>query len=341
MTARLAVAVLLCLLWCRCVYRAATQSITIDEAFAYNLYLARPLAETFTNFDAANHVLFTLLARLSVAVVGPSELAMRVPTLLAAATYFLVLYRLSRLCFGQSALFAAGVTLAAMHPLVLDFLSLGRGYGLGLALLTWMLLEGARENRYRAGIAAGLAVAGNLIMAFPAAGFLMTWWLVAPRGRRWLVVQEAGVTAIIAAALFLTIPLARVSPEQFYMGAGSLWESAKSIAAVSGAPDWAGWIVPVLLAAAAISWLRKDPPSWLFGGILATLGVVVLAHTLAGVPYPYRRTALYWFPLLTLTSVALVARAHWSRIAGLAFFLAIGAGYALQLTSAGFHEWPL
>jgi hypothetical protein len=79
---------------------------------------------------------------------------------------------------------------------------------------------------------------------------------------------------------------------------------------------------------------------WLFGGTLATLALIVLAHVLAGVPYPYRRTALYSFPLLTLAAVALAVRSRWPRIAGLAFFLTIGAGYALQFTSAGFHEWP-
>src|SRR5215211_593620 len=70
------------------VYRAATQSLTIDEAFTYQLYLAKNLRAILTDYDANNHVLFTLLAKISVSLFGTSEFAIRLPTLLGGLVYF-------------------------------------------------------------------------------------------------------------------------------------------------------------------------------------------------------------------------------------------------------------
>ena len=49
-----------------CAYRAATQSVVHDEAFSFNLFLSHRWRDIYFNYDAANHVLFSLLAKLSI-----------------------------------------------------------------------------------------------------------------------------------------------------------------------------------------------------------------------------------------------------------------------------------
>ena len=80
MNRRLCIGFLACL-WLVCLYRAITQSIVHDEALTYELYIAAPLSCIFSYFDANHHFLNTLLMRLSVALVGVSEWALRVPAL--------------------------------------------------------------------------------------------------------------------------------------------------------------------------------------------------------------------------------------------------------------------
>ena len=50
------------------VYRAATQSITVDEAFVYLEFLDRPWQALFEKYDAAHHVLHTCLSWLIVVI---------------------------------------------------------------------------------------------------------------------------------------------------------------------------------------------------------------------------------------------------------------------------------
>jgi hypothetical protein len=64
-------------------YRARTQAITIDEAYTYNLYVSGPLLNTVRLYNANNHVLYSVLCRISGRVFGQSELAARLPSLVS------------------------------------------------------------------------------------------------------------------------------------------------------------------------------------------------------------------------------------------------------------------
>jgi len=80
----LAVTAVFALLWA--VARAAVQSITIDEADTYLVWVARPNP---SHWEAAsnNHVLNSLLMRLTTGLFGVSHLSVRAPALLGAALY--------------------------------------------------------------------------------------------------------------------------------------------------------------------------------------------------------------------------------------------------------------
>src|SRR5271156_3758622 len=119
------------------IYRAKTQSITCDEALSYELWGAQPLPHMWESYDASNHVLQTLLSKVSVATFGLSEFALRLPTLLGGFLYFIAIYRLSSLVFGDGGLFLLSVCVLSLNPLLLDLLSAARGYGLALAFCAW------------------------------------------------------------------------------------------------------------------------------------------------------------------------------------------------------------
>src|SRR5436189_1689879 len=71
------------------IYRAWAQPITTDEAFTYNLYVDGPASKIFTYYDANNHVLHTILCRMSVKLFGLSEFTMRIPSLLGGLFYLI------------------------------------------------------------------------------------------------------------------------------------------------------------------------------------------------------------------------------------------------------------
>ena len=92
-----AAAILLAALFAVNIYRAAHQSIGIDEAFAFNAHINVDDFWKFAEFSAANHVLQTILSWCSVNVLGLSELTLRLPIVIAGAFYFAALFRLAML----------------------------------------------------------------------------------------------------------------------------------------------------------------------------------------------------------------------------------------------------
>jgi len=115
-------------------YRARTQSIAHDEATTYQLFLDRGVYHVLF-YDPANHVLFTLLAKPFVWVLGVTEFTLRAPSLFGAAAYLLATYLLCAKLFGDGVLLPLSVTLLSFNPQILDFLPAARGYSLGLACL--------------------------------------------------------------------------------------------------------------------------------------------------------------------------------------------------------------
>jgi hypothetical protein len=117
--------------------RAATLSFVHDESLSYLHYAfpGVPLADVlrFEGFAASNnHLLNTLGMRAAALLVGPSELALRLPNVLALLPYLAAAYALTRRFRSVPARLAAFAA-AAANPFVLDFFGLARGYGLALA----------------------------------------------------------------------------------------------------------------------------------------------------------------------------------------------------------------
>ena len=121
------------------VWRAATQSVTPGEAWNYVNYIAPAWKEALSHYDTNNHVLNTLLVRISTARIHLTEFSLRLPSLLFGALYLLAVYRIARRWF-SGRIFLAVAGLLTLNPLVMDAMSEARGYGMALALLMWALI---------------------------------------------------------------------------------------------------------------------------------------------------------------------------------------------------------
>jgi hypothetical protein len=126
-------------------YKSATASFTHDESYSYLHYVHQSFLDIvsyktpFTN----NHVLNSLGMKYSEKLFGSSELAMRMPNLLALVIYLLFAYRLFKEAC-PSLLIPAFIILS-LNPYLLDFFGLARGYGLSIG---FMMMSLYFLNRY-------------------------------------------------------------------------------------------------------------------------------------------------------------------------------------------------
>ncbi len=114
--------------------RAVRVPLTYDEAATYLRYISTDFLSVFNFSVANNHFANSLLTKLSSLVFGDSELALRLPTLIAYCMYmFFCLLILREL--KHRVIACAGFLLLNLNPYVLDYFALSRGYGLSLAFL--------------------------------------------------------------------------------------------------------------------------------------------------------------------------------------------------------------
>ena len=140
--------------------RAFLVPLTYDEAAAYYLYIDNDLGALFDFDNAGNHLLNTLLTRLSVMAFGASPIALRLPNVLAGVLYLAVVVAFVRRV-PLPAIGFAGSVLLATNPYLIDFFALGRGYGLAVALLLAAVFALLRHALALSLVLAALAVAAN------------------------------------------------------------------------------------------------------------------------------------------------------------------------------------
>ncbi len=194
--ARLASVAILLFAFGVAVYRAKAQPIAHDEALTYEWFLDQGVYDVL-RYNAANHVLQTLLAKPIVKILGVSEFTLRIPTLLGAAVYLIMVYLLCRKLFGDGLVLVLSTAMMALNPQVMDFMAAARGYSLGLAGLSIAMYAFARlagrgkfdsaDKEWRWGCAAAsislaLAVAANFTNIVPAGGLAICFTFAALGG---------------------------------------------------------------------------------------------------------------------------------------------------------------
>lgn len=320
------------------VHRAATRAITIDEAFTWNRFVDPPFAESFASYDANNHLLFTLLARLSAALLPDTELTFRLFALLGGiATLFLAALLAGRLT-QRPLLRLTAFALIGGHPLLLDYLCAARGYALALAFLlaAWLLLTDSLgpaapspRRLAAAGVLLGLAFSANASYAIPAAALAAAWTALRLRApwRDALPLAAALALTSLPAALYL---VHHAALGNFYDGTPLLRDGILSLinTALLDVPTplnhpraetgmWAwylafhhGWrlfAATALLSLLAVlprrRWPLSRPAALTIAATVLSLALLLALHSALNLVYPVRRTALFLLPMLVFCFV--------------------------------------
>lgn len=308
--------------------RAVRIPIVHDEALTYFLFVAgRHPGPLHPGIEVNNHLLNSVLSTASWRIFGEGELPLRLPNLLSLPLYLAATAHLA-LRQRTLALTVAAFVLLNGSAFALEFFSLSRGYGLGLAFLASgvALLVDAfalRESgTVRAGLAflcLGLASLANLSFLFPlAAGVvggavLEAWRRFRRRGPGGSAADEKPSLLI---PLILSLPFlivlvpyaARLSRTGGFLMGGKrgLWtDTAASLLAVlrnlppEEAPRApfleAGLAAALLLLAAAVLVRpgRLSSRSLVPASLLAlTVAGIEVAGRLLGARYPVERAAL-------------------------------------------------
>ncbi len=309
-------------------YRAATSSFTHDESLSFAIFNWAPQWGGTAN----NHLLNTRLMRLCSWLFGNSELSLRMPNVAAHVIYLgstlLLLKRLK-----QPLIQVLGFVLLALNPYILDFFSLARGYGLGLAclMLSLYLLMRAHEEKpagrpaiygFLSLLSAALAVLANFsFLTYYLPMVLVAAWVLASdlsyrRFSRDRLVIAAGLLG--AGALLAVFPLHRLlllrRTGQLYFGGdtgffsdtfeglvrASAYSRSLSRPTTTAISVILVGMVLVALAVGAWRFLRHAEPSLALVFSVLFAGSVVFAiveHYLFHVLWPIERAAVSYIPL--------------------------------------------
>jgi len=294
------------------IYRAATRSIAGDEALTYHWYLSGGWSLIFTSYSANNHVLYSLLAKASISLFPVSEFSLRLPALGAGILYLLAACRISAALCRSFPAYALCFLAISLNPLVLDFLSYARGYGLATAALLWAMYEsirdrsGAAPNPVRLGAWCAVAVCANLTLATAVAALFtaLAARRLAMRKPLRPLLAAAALAALICAVI-LAPPLRHANRDNFYAGTNTVAEAFLSLTAQSipeaGRPDRLWTAAALLLLASAMAAYRPGTAQALPAQVLLLcLAALYAAHRLIGLPLPLNRTGLYLIPLFIL-----------------------------------------
>jgi hypothetical protein len=224
------------------VYRASTQSIVHDEAFAWDLFVSAPWPHLFDTYHTCHHILHTVLCKMSVQLLGLSEFSLRIPSLLGGLLCLIMILRLSRHAFGEGRQFLLAVLLLSLNPLVLDHMSIARGYGLAIGFFLWALdqmllfMGGDRKvaRIWKAALGLGLSVATNLTLLVPGAALAFLFLLLLARdGWTAEAMDSFVVPGIVTCFVIVVLPLTKARLGQFDFGMPTLGESLRDLVAMS------------------------------------------------------------------------------------------------------------
>jgi hypothetical protein len=309
-----------------CCYRAAHQSIIIDEATTYNKFVSGPWNKLFGRYDANNHILSSFLIKISVTLGGLSEFNLRLPSLLAGFFLTIGVFWLLKQVDSPVIRWFAYASFC-LHPMLLDFSIAARGYSLSLAFFVWALYFTYQRRPRLAGFLLGLSIAANLAIVFPT---LALFSAVAIVDRKWKTLLNLAVPAVLLATLVTGHALRKGGHDQFYIGYPDLHEATTSFIfttlharpehdGIMGARDVSNRIgligLPIfgLLIAFAGSRLTDYRRLIPFLTLLITLIGLIIARWLFGLNYPADRTCLY-FVILAIVAWAIAGDVIRNRV---------------------------
>jgi hypothetical protein len=337
-----------------CCWRAAHQAVIVDEATTYLKFVSGPWRKLFGRYDANNHILSSIMIKLSVTLGGLSPFKLRLPSLIAG--FFLTLgafWILKRL--ESWPLRWAAFALICLHPLLFDFSIAARGYSLSLAFFVWALYFCITCRYLPAGILLGLSFASNVAILFPILALFAAITLLERQAKP---ILNLILPALLLGALITGPSLRRAQRGDFYTGYPEFRTAVESLASTSlhARADRDGILgdrsvaermgilgLPIfLLVVGAASFLARDRRQLIpFITLAITLVGLVLARWLFKINYPSDRTCLY-FIILAVVAWAVAGDVFRTRIAQAVWLvpaILVAIQFSTQLQTQYFQFW--
>lgn len=133
------------------VVKAILVPISYDEAFSFLVYSVKSISGIFSDYTYPNnHILNTLLMKLSTRLFSDAEFFVRLPSVLGGIIFCVFIYRIANICINRSYLKILYLLLALSNPYLIDINAMGRGYSIGMALgfIAIYYLYQYFDNRY-------------------------------------------------------------------------------------------------------------------------------------------------------------------------------------------------
>ena len=113
------------------VYRAVQQDVTMDEAVTVSHWVLRDGYQWTP--DTNNHMLNTLLMKISTSVLGVTPFSVRLPALLGGIGYSVSALLLALTLFGRTWRSGCVFVILTLNPFIMDYLCVARGYSIAMA----------------------------------------------------------------------------------------------------------------------------------------------------------------------------------------------------------------
>jgi len=345
---------------CVVIARACLQSVVIDEADSWLIFAGKTDPALAWWPSSGNHILNTLLMRLSTAVFGLNELTLRLPAICGAALYIgSALYACRRL--GSLPLFVCLV----YNPFILDFLVAARGYSLALgflmaalALIVHAVLGDTQKYLGIASALLGLSFCANFAFGIADGVTLVVFTIWCwRREKNPSIFAAAALPAAVVVFCLCGYTLRNWPKGQLYFGSHSLYETARwlihssyfelnpnivhpLLKPVLERLTHVLWPAAVMLGLALLALARTPLVKLLLSIVAGTVLLHWLAFHLFGVLLPRQRTGLFFVPLVMLLFGALLAGAGPSaRKLGAALLTLNAVCFLGCLRLSYFEEW--
>lgn len=299
-----------------------------DEIFTLVNYIRLPVADLIVSFDSLNnHMLYSLLAKVSVALLGESPSALRLPAILFGVGSIFIQWRIARRVMSPMAALAVALLLAISYHHVW-FSQNARGYTGLLFFSSWatlLFVKGLERPEWRTWTGYALLVAAAMYTHMSAGFFFVThgavYLLMLTRrwpheAQRWPGVMTLRPAYGVALGIVVTLLLYAPIVEQAVRTIGEVSSASQAVAATSTLAEWHSPLRALREIGASISAAGPLVPFILIGAVLV-LG--------AGIASLYRRapvlTAIYVLHVpLAMVLLYLVGVRIWPRY----FFVDIG-----------------
>ncbi len=115
------------------VVKAILEPITYDEAFSFLHYACKSIAVIFSDYTFPNnHILNSLLMKLTTNIFGNSELILRLPSVIGGIFSAIIIYKLSIMLIPRKIMRFFFLLLVLSNPFLIKFQYEARGYSLGM-----------------------------------------------------------------------------------------------------------------------------------------------------------------------------------------------------------------